>query len=43
MKATTQNWLDKIAKLNGVKRSDVLKYIKSLSSTTRVIHHLRLA
>ncbi len=43
MKAATKNWLDRIAKLNGVKREDVLKYIRALSSATRVIHHLRLA
>lgn len=43
MKATTRNWLDKVARLNGVKRSEVLKYIKNLSSSKKVIHHLRLA
>lgn len=43
MKKTTTEWLNKIAAKNGVSKEDVLKYIKSLSSATKVIHHLALA
>lgn len=43
MKNTTKEWLEKIAKLNGVTVEDVLRYLRSLSDSKRVIHHLRLA
>lgn len=43
MKNTTKGWLEKIAKKNNVTAEEVLKYIKSLSSNTKVIHHLCLA
>ena len=43
MKKTTTEWLNKIAVKNGVNKEDVLKYIKSLSSSAKVIHHLSLA
>lgn len=43
MKKETNAWLQKVAAANGVKREDVLKYIKSLSSAAKVIQHLQLA
>ena len=43
MKSTTKAWLEKIAKLNGVTVEDVLHYLRLLSNSPRVIHHLRLA
>ena len=43
MKNETHNWLNKIAATNGVTKEEVLKYIKSLSSNSKVIHHLKLA
>jgi hypothetical protein len=43
MKKTTTDWLNKIAAKNGVTKEDVLKYVKSLSSSAKVIHHLSLA
>ena len=43
MKKETLEWLDKTAERNNVTKEEVLKYVKSLSSTSRTIHHLRLA
>ncbi len=42
MKDETKKWLAKIAKLNGVTKEEVLKYLKSLSRANGVIHHLKL-
>lgn len=39
----TEEWLDKIAKLNNCSRDDVLRYLKTLSCAKKVIHHLRLS
>ena len=43
MKKATKKWLEKIAKLNGVTKEEVLRYLRSLSFNGRVIHHLKLA
>ena len=43
MKKQTENWISKVAAKNGVSKEAVLKYIKSLSSGAKVIHHLALA
>ena len=42
MKESTKKWLEKIAKANGTTAEEVLKYLRSLSSTGMVIHHLKL-
>ena len=43
MSNETNNWVKKVAAANGVTKEEVLKYIKSLSSDAKVIHHLNLA
>lgn len=40
---STTKWLDKIAKRNNTTREKVEEYIKSLSRTGKVIHHLVLS
>ena len=42
MKESTKKWHVKIAMANGTTVEEVLKYLKSLSSTGRVLHHLKL-
>lgn len=42
MTKETHEWLEKVAKKNGVTKEEVLRYIKSLSSKKKVIHHLKL-
>lgn len=36
----TEQWIAKIAKRNRVKREDVLRYLKSLLSSRKVLSHL---
>ncbi len=43
MKKSTKAWLAKVAKSNGVTQEEVLRYLRSLSSGKKVIHHLKLA
>lgn len=38
----TDAWLASVAKMNGCTIKDVLDYLDALSSTRKVIHHLKL-
>lgn len=38
----TREWIAQVAKNNGVKEEEVLRYLKKLSSGGKVIYHLRL-